>query len=274
MDYTELDDFCKKIDLFVKDLKSNTALHLSQKKREQSEHLANIWFDNFYNKINHAPVDEDLIKKINDAFAEIIKLSRKPNRISSFQNKFEIIYPALFQDIYLVLKTNPAKKNVFQFSEYLSKLNIEENAYLKEAIDCCNAGYLKAAIVLGWCATVDRIHKKIEEIGFDKFNSTSLNMKNQIDGRFRRYNKSYSINSLSEARAVFDSDLLWVIEGMGLIDINQHTRLSSCFDMRCHSGHPGEAPITEYNTLSFFSDIFEIVLINSAFAIPTEGIST
>lgn len=39
--------------------------------------------------------------------------------------------------------------------------------------------------------------------------------------------------------------------------------------MRCHSGHPGEAPITEYNTLSFFSDIFEIILTNSGFTLST-----
>ena len=150
-------------------------------------------------------------------------------------------------------------------SEYLDKLDSDENEYLNEAIGCYRHGYLKAAIVLGWCATIDRIHKKIEAISFEQFNSKALELKNQKDGRFRRFNKSYNINSISELREVFDSDLLWVIEGMGLIDINQHTRLSSCFDMRCHSGHPGEAPITKYNTVSFFSDIFEIVLVNDIF---------
>lgn len=66
---------------------------------------------------------------------------------------------------------------------------------------------------------------------------------------------------------MFDSDILWIIEGMGWIDANQHTRLRSCFDMRNHSAHPGEAPVTEYNLMSFFSDVDQIVLGNPQFEV-------
>lgn len=52
-----------------------------------------------------------------------------------------------------------------------------------------------------------------------------------------------------------------------MIDVNQKTRLVSCFEMRCHSGHPGEAPITKYNVLSCFSDVVEIVFTNSKFSL-------
>jgi hypothetical protein len=72
---------------------------------------------------------------------------------------------------------------------------------------------------------------------------------------------------MSELREVFDTDVLWIIEGLELIDSNQHTRLKSCFDMRCHSAHPGEAPITEYNLLSFYSDLDKIILSNPKFAL-------
>lgn len=60
---------------------------------------------------------------------------------------------------------------------------------------------------------------------------------------------------------------------MLLIDSNQHTRLHSCFDLRNHSGHPGEAPVTEYNLLSFFSDLIEIVLKNPKFSVATPATS-
>jgi len=53
---------------------------------------------------------------------------------------------------------------------------------------------------------------------------------------------------------------------MQLIDNNQHTRLHSCFELRSQCSHPGEAPITEYNLLSFFSDINEIVFKNPKLA--------
>jgi hypothetical protein len=72
---------------------------------------------------------------------------------------------------------------------------------------------------------------------------------------------------LAELREVFDSTILWVIEAMGMIDTNEHTRFSSCFDMRCHGAHPGNAPITTYNLMSFFSDLDQIIFSNAKFKV-------
>jgi hypothetical protein len=91
-------------------------------------------------------------------------------------------------------------------------------------------------------------------------------MASQTQGRFKRFNKPQNVSSISELQMVFDTDIIWILEGMGLIDSNQHTRLRSCFDLRNHSAHPGEAPVTPYNLLSLFSDIIEIVLKNPKFA--------
>jgi hypothetical protein len=76
-----------------------------------------------------------------------------------------------------------------------------------------------------------------------------------------------NVNSISEIREVFDTVVLWIIEGMALIDSNQHTRLRSCFDMRCQGAHPGDAPITQFNLLSFFSDLDQIVFSNAKFKV-------
>jgi hypothetical protein len=94
-------------------------------------------------------------------------------------------------------------------------------------------------------------------------------MSSQTTGRFKKFSSSQNVNSLSEIREVFDNVVLWIIEGMTLIDSNQHTRLRSCFDMRNQAAHPGEAPITEYNLLSFFSDIDQIVLKNPKFQLAS-----
>lgn len=90
-------------------------------------------------------------------------------------------------------------------------------------------------------------------------------MKAATVGRYKRFNTAHNVSSLSEIREVFDTQILWIIEGMGLIDANQHTRLKSCFDMRCHGAHPGEAPITQYNLQSMFSDLDEIIFKNPKF---------
>jgi hypothetical protein len=141
----------------------------------------------------------------------------------------------------------------------------DQNLYLKEAIDCAKSNFLKASVVLGWCAAIYQIQKKIEQLGFTKFNITSTQMASSQSGRFKKYNKSFTILSPDDLKEVFDNDILWVIEGMNLVDLNQHTRLKSCFDMRNQSAHPGEATITPYNAMSFFSDINEIIFKNPKF---------
>ena len=152
------------------------------------------------------------------------------------------------------------------FDAFFSNIhNPDESDYLKEAIECAYARHYRAAVVLGWCAAIDRIHRNIEAIGFAKFNVTSAQMASQQKGRFKKFSQTQNINNIGELREVFDTIILWIVEGLGLIDPNQHTRLRSCFEMRCHGAHPGEAPITEYNLMSFFSDLDQIVLSNQKF---------
>jgi hypothetical protein len=142
-----------------------------------------------------------------------------------------------------------------------------DDAYLKEAVDCARTGFIRAAAVMGWCAAIARIHKAVERIGFAKFNVASAEMASQTQGRFKKFNRPQSVTSISDLQLVFDTDLVWILEGMQVIDANQHARLRSCFELRNHSAHPGEAPVTDYNLLSFFSDIIEIVLKNPKFAV-------
>jgi hypothetical protein len=78
--------------------------------------------------------------------------------------------------------------------------------------------------------------------------------------------KKFKVDSLSELQKVFDTDLLWVLEYLELIDSNQHQRLRTCFDLRNHSAHPGQAPVEPENVLAFYSDITKIVLKNSKFS--------
>jgi len=137
-----------------------------------------------------------------------------------------------------------------------------ENEYLREAVACAKHRLYRGCIVLGWCAAINRVHRVVEKIGFSIFNTTSKRIAAETSGRFKRFNSPQSINSLNELRQVFETNVLWIIEAMGLIDNNQHTRPGSCFDMRNQSAHPGDAPMTEYNLLSFYSDINEILLRN------------
>jgi hypothetical protein len=75
------------------------------------------------------------------------------------------------------------------------------------------------------------------------------------------------VESRSDLQRIFDTEILWVLEYLELIDGNQHQRLRHCFEFRNNSAHPGLAPIKPANLYSFYSDISEIVLSNEKFAL-------
>jgi hypothetical protein len=111
------------------------------------------------------------------------------------------------------------------------------------------------------------MRRKVEALGFDKFNAASTQLKNQTSGKWKHWNKGQQANSAAELLPVFDTDLMIVLEGMGLIDENQHNRLKVLFQWRCHSAHPAGAPIGPAHVVSFFTDAVDIVLASKNFAL-------
>ncbi len=255
--------------------KTSTVQITNKEQKNQINDMSAKWFSDYAKSLSEHNISKDVLEKYNYAFEELLKLSSTNSRRSSYLKQMDIIRQNYASEIIIFLQTHTYESEVAvvnkmsdEVLELLDKIkDKEENEYLCEALGCWENGFYKAAVVLMWCAAIDRIHRVIEHVGFDKFNSTSEFMKNQTVGRFKRFNKNQNVHSISELRMVFDSDILAILEGMEMIDVNQKTRLVSCFEMRCHSGHPGEAPITKYNVLSCFSDIVEIIFANSKFSL-------
>jgi len=236
--------------------------------REQAEQMSTVWFSGLADELSASgTIQAALIQSYSDNFGRLIKISAPNNLKGSYLDVLGNLTKKFRDDLILpVQKTPTSVNNASLLAKMLANLpNPEEDTYLTEAINCASKEYFRAAVVLGWCAAIDRIHRTVEKIGFAKFNITSASIASQTQGRFKKFNSPQNIGSLSEMREVFDTVVLWVIEGMQLIDSNQHTRLKGCFDLRCQCAHPGDAPVTEYNLLSFFSDLNEIVLRNPKF---------
>jgi hypothetical protein len=236
--------------------------------RARAEALSTRWFSELSPTLSqYSFLSAETIERFSSHFAILLKLSKPSNHKSRYINVLGECLRKFHDDLILPIQKQPkVQKEVSALVTLLSGLpDLEEDEYLQEAVACASAGLFRGAAVLGWCATIDRIHRVIEKIGFNKFNTVSQQMAASQSGRFKRFRKSQSITSLSELREVFDTDILWILEGMQLIDSNQHTRLRSCFDLRCQCAHPGDAPVTEYNLLSFFSDMNAIVLRNPKF---------
>jgi len=252
-----------------KKLKAEKVSQIAKKAlRDQSNNIGSTWHRDFSPKLRSA-ISPEICDRYDTAFTRLIKLSAPNNLRSSYLETLNALIPT-FRDELII----PAQQGSFSlttpsaFDNFFASLgNPDESDYLREAIACARAGYFRAAAVLGWSAAIDRVHRKIEGLGFRQFNVTSAQMASQQAGRYKKFNQVQNVNSISEIREVFDTVALWIIEGMGLIDSNQHTRLKSCFDMRCQSAHPGDAPITQFNLLSFFSDLDQIVISNIKFKI-------
>jgi hypothetical protein len=234
----------------------------------RAETIGSRWFSEFSEMlIDQFGISPELVESYSHHFGHLIKISSPNNLKKSYMETLRSILKSFRDDLIIPIQTRPkgATKTSLLTKVLEGVPSPAENEYLKEAIECARHNFYRAAVVLGWCTAIDRIHRVIQKEGFSKFNVTTAEMASQIKGRFKKFNAVQNVSSLSDLREVFDTIILWVIEGMGLIDSNQHTRLRSCFDLRCQCAHPGDAPVTEYNLLSYFSDINEIVLKNEKF---------
>lgn len=239
--------------------------------RHEAAALGSDWHKNYAPSLKHS-LSSELMDKYGTLYKRLIQLSVPGSRQTAYLETLESIIKPFNTDVMIPSQqgslSTAAPSSFDAFFAGLS--NADESEYLKEALACAKEGHHRAAVVLGWSAAIDRFHRVIEHKGFAKFNSMSQQMSAATTGRYKKFTKAQNISSLAEMREVFDSIILWVIEAMGMIDTNQHTRLGSCFDMRCHGAHPGDAPITPYNLMSFFSDLDQIVFMNPAFKLPEQ----
>ncbi len=242
--------------------------------RTEAKALGGEWHKDFAPKLKYSLTSEAL-ENYSTQFTRLIRISGPNNQRSSYLAAVDqIIKP--FNDELLIPSQQGALGSgaTSSFDAFFASLsNADESDYLAEAVACAKHGHLRAAVVLGWSAAVDRIQRVLEHKGLDKFNNMASQMASATSGRYRRFKKVDPVTSIAELQEVFDRPLLWVIEGMGMIDTNEHTRLGSCFDMRCHGAHPGNAPITSYNLMSFFSDLDQIVFMNPKFKLPAAHVA-
>ena len=266
-------DYRKRLQSARRELKASDGDRVSrQSQRSQVELLVTDWYGSVAPALVADGIDSDVVDGYDKSFKELLRLcSGSGNRRATYLRELDSILKSFRDDIIVPLQTRPpiAKSLVAEVLADLS--DPEENEYLREAAAAAAAGLFRAAAVLGWCAAIDRVHRRIEDLGFAKFNVESAEMATVTKGRYKRFNQTQNVHSLAEIREVFDTVILWVLEGMGLIDTNEHARLRGCFELRSQCAHPGNAPVTEYNLLSFFSDINEIVFKNPKFVVTPLG---
>ena len=236
--------------------------------RTKADAIATMWVEELRSPLEHKfKLDPALVTETADQMKQLHVLSRPNNLKASYIRTINKVLTKFDNRFILPIKQQAVEVNsVLDLQKLVPSLpDPDESDYLREAIDCANAGYRRAAIVMGWCALVDKIQKKILAQGFDWFNNTSTAVKNQTKGKYKNWNKEFNVTTLAELQAVFDTDLIVVLENMSLIDSNESDRLRTCFQYRNHSAHPGQAPIEDAHLVAFFTDVTAIVFQNPKF---------
>lgn len=233
--------------------------------------IGTLWFDKFESPLRHFyNFDQNVIDRYHESIGKVLELSTINPATSTVLGLLKDIEKNINQDILVpVLKHQNGIRKYGKYSNILTGKKGIELEYLKEAVECAEEGHFRAAIILGWAAAIDRLHKTVMKIGLHKFNNATVQMCAITSGRYKRFNKKFEIQNLSDLRmSVFDNDLLWVLEFLGLMDGNEHEKLEICFTMRNTCAHPGEAKYSSENLASFFSDLDGLVFNNPRFGQP------
>ena len=267
----EIEELVHQLETWKKNIRSMEQKYLTSKSTKKSIRSLAIRGRNIISSLKRLlDIDPKTLERYNELFLKLLEYSLRTKCLRErCLQVIEDIARNIKKDILLKAYTQLTEiRKTSDLWRILENVTEAEKDYLEEAIRCAESGYLRAAVILGWNAAVDRMHKIIEKLGFEEFNRKSREMKQIKEGRYKRFNKEFNVHNLSELRAtVFDKDLLWVLEYWGLIDLNQHERLSTCLTLRNTCAHPGEASITMENVLSFFSDIKRIIFDNEKFRI-------
>ncbi len=232
------------------------------------EAIARVWFDTIESNLDVFSVNKEILLAFHDRFEKLLELiGGRPTKgvvitiLDSLIDSFHTNILVPVQKSQLTLKF-PILDDILNHAKGI------EMEYLNEAVECARLDKKRAAIILGWCAAVNRLHLFIAKEGFDKFNKASRELTDIKTGRYKRFNSPYDIHNLTELRSLVpDGNLLWVLEYLEAIDGMQHERLEICLTMRDTCAHPGETIITDENLPSFFSDLKTLIFDNEKFAL-------
>lgn len=235
---------------------------------QEVDDVVRLWAERIEREVTKFGVDEKVCAKYRDGLRKLHSLASKRNLRTSHQQTIKELQADFHADLIQPVMFHGGADPSEAIKQIIAGIPYpDQKGYLEEALRCIESDCKRAAAVLGWSAAMHHIHSKIEEIGFDKFNKKAEEMSKQAKGRFKGFKASASIESISDLRELPDRRILWVLDGMGILESNQRQRLEYGLDMRIQASHPGDAEVTLTNLESFFSDLSTLVFKNPKLAV-------
>lgn len=128
-----------------------------------------------------------------------------------------------------------------------------ERDFIEEALACLHPAVnaYRAAVIMGWSATVHNLRKKVVAKGLQAFNE-------EFQRRFARSKKlARHPDDLEDFR---DGELLAVCEGVGIISKSVKNQLDPLLTLRNGCAHPTGVKPEIHRVKAFFEDIIKYVL--------------
>ena len=249
-----------------KDVRENNASMINKSDiRSKAEALAMQWINEFGDHLmQFDKLPEQTIRDMNENMNMLFRLGQQSNRKTSYARVLDAAYRRFnARFIVPISQSTTVVKVKFDFHKLFPNLSdSQESEYMKEAIGCANAGYFRAAVVVGWCAAMDRIHSRVKGLGIKKINEVLRAMREAERGKFKQVKKDLSISALSDVQEIADRNLILLILWLDWIDVNQAERLFEHLSHRNQGAHPGRAPIGKDLLNHFFLGIREIIFNN------------
>lgn len=143
----------------------------------------------------------------------------------------------------------PVSKIVTSLRSHLGKIsNPDTHAFVEEAIECCEAGLWRAAVVLSWVGAILVLYDYVVNNKLADFNK-------EATGRYPDWKVAKTKDHLARMK---ESDFLLVLEGISLIGKNLRKELAQCLDLRNACGHPSTLSIGEHRTAGHI----EVLILN------------
>jgi len=250
-----------------KDVRNNKASTINKSDiRSKADALALQWAGEFGDHLQQFDqLPEQTIGDMNENMIALLRLSQQSNRKTSYMRVLDAAYRAFnARFVVPISQSAPVVKVDFDFRKLFPNLSdSQESEYMKEAIGCANAGYFRAAVVVGWCAAMSRIHDHVRSLGIKKINENLRVMREAKHGKFKQVKSAPPISALGEVQEINDRNLILLILRLDVVDAKQADRLLEHLNHRNQSAHPGDAPVGDELLNHFFSDIGEIIFNNS-----------
>jgi hypothetical protein len=248
--------------------KNSSAIIAKSDLKQKSLNVCRVWLHTLSTKIRGSSlVDDQLINSIDAEFEKLFEISSSNNRKTSYQKLLKEL-PKNIQKTILVPLIRKEQTNQNSLAQailnkiYESVTDIDEKTYFEEAAKAASCQCYKAAIVMVWCAVIDRLQKLIETKGLSVFNKTSNILKKKQSGFYKRFSKEFNISMSNELQEVFDRDLIIVLSAMVNLDINEISAIIHLFDTRNHCAHPSDYKVDELAYTNYLNEVLKLIIIN------------